>query len=544
MRTLYILILLFLVPLFLFGQNKIQPDTSKHVAKLDTINPNNGDVKGQLKEIKANKILLHSDSIGPDSVGNQPHKSVRVDTTVQNKYGDLLDDDPKYNRRYPIWIPIVEGMGDNALLSLFDSKVFNYDWAQVSPASWKRNLGAGFPWSKGWVWDQTQFGNDFLGHPMFGSLYYNDARSNGYNFWESAPFALLGSYEWKICGENITPEKNSLIATTVDGICLGEILYRISSNLLDDRTTGANRLFREILATLIDPMREFNRLLQGKTSRSTNKEVYSKEPLNVTLYGGVNIISTHTNAIFNGSTTELLNLQLDYGNPFEVCNRTPFAFFKLKIETSFGAGRKFIDNVTGYGNLYAKNSQAGNVALLEGLFLYYDYWDNPTFELSTIGLGPSIFSKLPLGKNSNLYTNAHIGIVPFAGTSTEPISDTSLSRDFNFGYGWEAKFETSLSLGKVATIGVAYQYSMVHCINSVGQDEPAFGSLGNNNISILQPKITIRIYKDMSIGYEYYLYSEIHNNIDGYPRFASSLTEQKFFIQFYFEDPQRRGHYD
>lgn len=540
MKAAYASVLILLMPLFMFGQ---KPDTGKHVAKQDTINPYKGDIKGQLKEIKQKKIALHSDSIAPDSIGNQP-KVVKVDTTVQNKYGDLLDDDPKYNKRYCILIPLVEGMGDNALLSLVDSKILKYDWAQVSLDSWHRNFDAGFPWSNKWVWDQTRFGNDFLGHPMFGSLYYNDARANGYNFWESAPFALIGSYEWKICGENIPPERNSLIATTVDGICLGEILYRISSNILDDRTTGANRLFREILATIVDPMRGFNRLLQGKTSRSTNKEVYSKEPLNITLYGGVNEISTHTNAIFNGKTTELVNLQLDYGNPFEVCNRTPFAFFKLKLETSFGAGRKFVDNVTGYGNLYAKNSQAGKLALLEGLFLYYDYWDNPTFELSTIGLGPSVFSKLALSQYNNLYTSAHVGIVPFAGTSTGPVSDTSQARDFNFGYGWEAKVGTSLALGNVATIGVSYEYFFVHCINDVGLDEPAVGTLGNNNISILQPKITIRIYKDLSIGYEYYLYTEIHNSNEGFPRATYGLTEQKLFLQFYFEDPQRRGHYD
>lgn len=165
----------------LLGQTNSKPDSKKHVAKLDTINPHKGNIQGQLNAIKAKKILLHSDSISADSNGSQPHKSRGVDTTVQNKYGDLLKDDPKYNKRYAFWKPLLEVMGDNFALSLFDSKVLNYDWAQVSLGSWNKNFDAGFPWSNKWDWDQTRFGNDFLGHPMFGSLYFNDARSNGYS---------------------------------------------------------------------------------------------------------------------------------------------------------------------------------------------------------------------------------------------------------------------------------------------------------------------------------------------------------------------------
>jgi len=541
---------LFLIPIVflftasnLFAQDIAPPDTSKHIAKQDTINPNMGDVKGQLQQIKSDKIKLHSDSIGPDSVGNQPKKSSKVDTVMQNKYGDLLKNDSAYNKKYPMWIPFVEGIGDNMLLSLVDRKILKYSWAMVDGTTWKNNLNAGFPWSSHWDWDQTRFGNDFMGHPYFGNLYYNDARSNGYNFWASAPYALIGSYEWKICGENVTPERNSLIATTVDGIVLGEILYRISSNVLDDRTYGTERFFRELLAAMIDPMRGFNRLIQGKTSRHTNKEVYQKEPLNITLYAGVHSVNDRTNAILSGPTNAMINAQFDYGNPFEIRSRVPFDFFKFRIETDIGEGRKIVDNINGYGVLFGKNVQHGNVALLEGIFLNYDYWDNPIFELSTIALGPGVFSKLPIGKNSNLYTNLQIMVVPFGGTSTGPISDTSQLRDFNFCYGAEAKFETSLSLGDVATIGVAYYYFALRCVNSVGQDEPAYGSLGNNSLGILRPKITLQVYKDLSIGFEYFLYAETHTD-NGYPNYSVAQTEQKIFLQFYFEDPQRRGHYN
>jgi hypothetical protein len=551
MKTIFFSALFLFSTACLFGQNAVIADTgkhvidtTKHVAKLDTINPDLGNVDQQLKDIKAKKIKLHSDSIGPDSTGNQPKVSSKVDTIMQNKYGDLLRDDSVYSRKYSLWRPFLEVCGDNLALSLIDSRILNLGFSKVNIVSWKRTVTAGWPWGPGWEWDQDRFGNNFLSHPIMGNFYFNDARCNGYNFWASAPFALVGSYMWKTFGENGTPEREDIVNTTMDGILLGEILYRISSNVLDDRTHGSERVFREILAGFIDPMRGFNRLIQGKTFSHSNKEVYQKEPLNVTLYGGIHAINDGSRAILSGHTSEMLNVQFDYGNPFEDRTRNPFDFFKLRVETDIGVGRKFIDNVTGYGFLAGTNNQAGNIALLEGAFMYYDYWDNSTFELSTIALGGGVFSKIPVGKTSNLYTNAHIGLVPLAGNSTGPITDTSQFRDYSFGYGWEAKVESSLSLGKVATIGITYNYFMIHLFNNTGMGEPVGGAtLGNNSIGILKPKITLQVYKSMSVGFEYYMYSQVHVE-EGFPTFSQLQTEQKIFIQFYFEDPQRRGHYN
>lgn len=49
------------------------------------------------------------------------------------------------------------------------------------------NLNTGF------VWDNDVFIMNMFAHPYHGNLYFNVARSNGMNFWESAPNALGGS---------------------------------------------------------------------------------------------------------------------------------------------------------------------------------------------------------------------------------------------------------------------------------------------------------------------------------------------------------------
>ena len=48
-----------------------------------------------------------------------------------------------------------------------------------APRSWWANLQSGFNW------DDDVFGVNQVAHPYHGSLYFNAARSSGYDFWGS-----------------------------------------------------------------------------------------------------------------------------------------------------------------------------------------------------------------------------------------------------------------------------------------------------------------------------------------------------------------------
>src|SRR5450755_3932415 len=71
----------------------------------DTIIPANGNIENQLKEIRKRQIILHSDST---KNGNVPKKTALIDSTKKNRYNDLLDDDPEYNKKYPVWKPALQ----------------------------------------------------------------------------------------------------------------------------------------------------------------------------------------------------------------------------------------------------------------------------------------------------------------------------------------------------------------------------------------------------------------------------------------------------
>ena len=524
-RTFYLFLLLVLTGNFIHAQNQQKTDStvSKKVQENKQLE--------RKKEVK--KQLL------TDSTGAEPKKSALVDTTVQNKYGDLLNDDSLFNKKYPLWIPAVEVFGVNALTFSLDRFVGKYDFSvTVGPKTWKENL------KNGWEWDTDRFGINFIGHPYSGTMTFNAARSNGYNYWQSIPFAFGGSLMWEYFGENTKPSYNDIVNTPINGAFIGEIFYRLSSNILDDRSVGSQRFFRELAAGLIDPVRGFNRLLQGKTFRKTKKEVYQKEPLNITLYAGMQKLDNKLlDAFKTQNTSQILNLQFDYGNPFENRTRKPFDLFKFRADFNIGVGRKILDNLTGYGILTGKNYQvdSGHKAMLIGLFQYYDYWDNFTFELGTIGFGGGIITKISLNTTtkSNLYTSLHFAAVPLAGTSARYSPDTTQVGDYNYGSGLEGKFETTINYSKYATATFAAYSYWIH--SYVGPNHTKVNE--NNFILALKPRVTVTLIKNLSIGFE----EAIYTNKVHYSQFATVntyRTEQKLFLILYLEDKQRRGHYN
>ncbi len=450
-----------------------------------------------------------------------------IHDSLHNMYGDLLNDDPAYNKKDAWWIPAIKVATANAFNWALARYVFNYDWARISTTTWKNNINSG------WVWDNDHFGTNFIGHPHSGNNYFNIARSNGYSFWESLPYAIGGSLMWEYFGENTQPSKNDIINTPFSGMFLGEILYRVSSNILDDRTRGGERVLREIFACIVNPPRAINRLTQGKMFRVTNKEVYQKEPLNITLNTGLHQVNDN-NKFATGATNFIVNLQLDYGDPFEVRHRKPMDIFRLRMETAFGKERKkILDNVTGYGLLFGKNVVKGRNGILLGAFQYFDYWNNKVFELGSLGYGIGLISRVSLQKNSAIYSSLHFAVVPLAGNNTSFGPDTSLFRDYNFGGGLEAKAEETFHLNKFVSVGFTGYYYWISNYEHLP---------GNSLIGILKPRITIQLFRNTSIGIEHHVYY-INRYLHKIPTLHLTRTEQKFFLQIFLEDPKRRGKY-
>ena len=476
-------------------------------------NISSGLTTGKYRQPYKRDLSLSSDP------GTAPAQSTPSDTVRYNMYGDLRDDNPGYNPKSPWWSCAIRVVLINAVTWAADRYVINADYARISSGTWSHNLRTGPEW------DTDRFGMNYFFHPYSGAGYFNAARANGHAFSESVPFALGGSLMWEYFGENTLPAVNDLINTTVTGSFLGEVSYRLSSVFLDDRTTGSERFWRELFAGVIDPSRAFSRLVHGHFSRVTSEEIYQKEPLNMTFSAGARWVNDGR-SFGTGSINDAFTLHLDYGNPFEQRSRKIFDYFKLRANLTFGAGRKIIDNVIGHGILFGENIQSGNLEMLIGGFQHYDFWDNATFELGTIAFGGGIISKLPISASSNLYFDAHLGIVPLAGNSTRLGPDTTQFRDYNYGGGLETKLESTLNLGGWASVTFRGYYYWIHAY---------VGNAGNNFVGIIKPSVAFRLFDNLSLGLEQLVYYSDRYPRD-YPVIHDVRTEQKIFVQLYIEN--------
>lgn len=477
-------------------------------------------------------IFLHLSAAAQDTALVKPATDtpVRPDLSdsTHNRFGGLLNDDPAYNPRYPWWKPAMRTTATNIFNGLTSRYIFNYDWARISLKTWDYNLKHGFEW------DSDRFGTNFIGHPHTGNTYFNTARSSGYNYFQSFPYAVLGSLEWEYFGENTRPSLNDIINTPVSGAFLGEVLYRLSSNILDDRTRGRERVLRELFAGIVNPTRALNRLTQGKMFRHTPTEVYQKEPLNMTFTAGLLRINETSKGADNSLVNAIANVQFDYGSPFETRHRKPFDLFRLRIELSYGHNTKLLGNVNGYGILSGGIIKPNR--LLGGVFQHFDYWNNSLFQVGAIGFGGGLISRIKVAKHSNIFSTVHLSLVPMAGNNTRFGPDTSDVRKYNFGGGLEGKVEETFNLHNWASIGFTGFFYLIHTYD---------GLPGNSLVGILKPNITFKLFKNVSIGFEHFIYQNdrFFKDKAKEPDLRITRREEKIFLQIFLEDGKRNGKY-
>lgn len=437
----------------------------------------------------------------------------------------LRGDDPEYIQKSSPLAVALKIFSSNVFTWAVDRFVFNYSWSHVGFKSWKNNF------TKGWVWDTDRLGMNFFFHPYSGGSYFNSARTNGYSYFASVPFTFLGSLMWEYFGETTQPAYNDIINTTLSGALFGEILYRLTSQILDDRKTGRERFFRELAGAILSPGRALSRLLQGKLIRVTSKQIYQKEPLNVTLATGLHWFNTGATlgSVGTGGACASFGAHIDYGDPFEVRPRKPFDFFKMRISLSYGknVGKKYLDNLIGYGLLFGRTIHSGNLDMLVGAFQHYDYWDSHIFEVTSLGFGPGIVAKWQFAKNSNLQSAFHLEFLPLGATNSPYIDIVEggiPGRNYDYCGGGGAKFEGTLNLGKLGQATAIYYVYWLHTY---------VGPVGDKTIGIFKPRIAVRLSENLSLGYEFTYYHK-YNNLRDLPDVHKKESEQKLYLMLYF----------
>lgn len=287
--------------------------------------------------------------------------------------------DLEYYGRKHFWRASAEVVGFNIGLWAFDRYVQHGDWSYISWNSIKENFKHGF------IWDNDKLGTNTFLHPYNGNLYFNAARANGFNFWQSELFAIGGSAMWELFMECEYPSTNDVIATPVGGAAIGEPLFRASDAVLDDRATGWNRFGREAAAFILSPLRGINRIVTGQAwrHRDTPGRIFGRPSFAMQLSLGLKMMEFQgrmRKPFFGGS----LQIDLEYGDRFEAKSTKPYDYFTVKAELQGLKYQPILNQLQIKGRLLSREvldhkNSSGSI----GLYQHFDFYDSDT--INTLG---------------------------------------------------------------------------------------------------------------------------------------------------------------
>ncbi|HEX7881082.1 MAG TPA: DUF3943 domain-containing protein [Candidatus Eisenbacteria bacterium] len=355
--------------------------------------------------------------------------------------------------------------------------------------SWEENMLNGFEW------DDNNFKTNQFAHPYHGSMYFNAARSSGYDFWTSIPFAFTGSILWEYMFEIHHPSYNDWIATSVGGTTLGEMMHRLSSLILDDRDTGGSRRWRELGALLVDPMRGLNRIIDGDVSRvGPNPSDWRPGYLGMRFDAGLRV--TGEDKLTDADTTRaFISLEGQYGDPFGRDRRKPFDTFGFGVDLNFGDA-SVLSGVRARGLLAAadlKRSEKTNHLL--GAFLNFDYANTNAYTLGGQSIGAGVMSRFDDTFLGDIRTEIHANAVILGAVKSDYESYTG--RAYDYGPGASAIIAASLVRNNRPWLSVRHSEVWIHTLN---------GTDGEHFVSVTRARVDVPIAPTLGVGAMYQLY--------------------------------------
>lgn len=354
--------------------------------------------------------------------------------------------------------------------------------------SWRENLEAG------WSWDDNSFGTNQFAHPYHGSLYFNAARSNGYEFWNSVPFAFAGSWLWEYMFEVHHPSMNDWIATSVGGSALGEILHRLAMTVRDNSATGAERGWREVGGMALDPVGGMNRIFDGDWGRQYANDP-DRFPRVFTSRLDVGLRTRGEEQLWEADTTEVfVEFEFDYGDPFAGDLEHPYDHFDFLIQLNFG-DKSTIGRMEGNGILGATTlMESEEASHLLGAFHRYDYVNSYAIEFGGQAITAGLNSRFRTAHGLELRTELHAGPVLLGGTSSD--YESVSGRSYDYGPGAAARVAASFGRGGWPFLRVSHEQFWIHSVS---------GNRADHALSATRFRFTAPLRFNVGLGAEYVL---------------------------------------
>lgn len=342
-----------------------------------------------------------------------------------------------------------------------------------------------------WDWDDNQFTTNQIDHPFHGQIYFNAFRSNGYNFYQSSLATVAGSYIWETAGETQHPSINDLVNTTFGGILMGEMMHRVSRNILARNRTDHNRIGNEIVATFVNPINGLNRLLDGKWGKPID-DYYGADSsvIKAELDLGVRRFDAKEGDFLNeGKNAFYGRLRFIYSNGDHNYKR-PFDQFSVNLELGNGDS-SFINGVHVHALLYGakffKSKKGDHYGTLNA---HYDFYNNDAFFYGGQSLNYNWLSEFRYKKGNRLNLSVGAGAVILAAVP-DPYLLYGASRNYNYGPGASYRFRGDLMLLDRFILSADYNGGVFFTISGTDSYYVLHG---------LNVEASLRLYKRWSIN--------------------------------------------
>lgn len=371
------------------------------------------------------------------------------------------------------------------------------DWNPVTRGSISAIAGSDFKF------DYDPFGEDMFGHPLHGTIHFASARAAGLSFWESAAFPFLGALTWEVLGERQVeypgdwrskPSTNDFLMSATTGPLLGEGLYRLSSAMLDDRTTGADRFMRELFAAFFSPMRGLNRLYTGDAWKSGPGPL-RPHPLFLSLDLGVDQVHVHDTAYTNtDGPTALVATEIHYGDLLPTGDKSTIG--PLEMFDGYVALRLFgNDHLNGsqaycHGVLYGWSTDLSSAGTprrqrdnnVFGIVQSFDFNGASDIRFGGLSIGPADYMEWRFAHGRSLRVGLNLDWT-YLAASDSPFSDPGKGHKFVMGGAVEES--ARLDLGEHGRITARSRHFVTTAIDGQGGDELLWFSRLSYDVDVL-----------------------------------------------------------
>lgn len=428
---------------------------------------------------------------------------------------DRIDYECPSCREPRVWAAITETVAVQIGVNLFDRWVLGQTTQNVGLDSWRRNL------REGWEFDDNHFSTNQFDHPYSGNINFNAARSNGFDYWSSIPFAALGSFIWEYFGETNRPALNDFISTTVGGVALGELTFQLSTLVLDNEATGRRRFWLEMAALGINPARGANRIFFGDWSRvGPNPPDRRPEGLRGWMNAGARIVKGGS-GLDEGQVQAFVGLDFIRGDLFLEPYRKPFDVFRFSAQVN-AAENRLISRLSTYGRLYGtrlhRSEDPRHILLVSQ---NYDYTNTDAYRVGGQSIDVGVVSRFELGRRLRLQTSLAGKVVVFAAVNSE--FKDGPNRDYDFGPGLGLSLSAGLRHDGAEIARLGYGAQWIHNVN---------GLAGNHLLHETVADVAVPVGHGLSLGAQAFFYAR-HSSYRTFPSVSEDAPQIQAYLRWW-----------